>query len=143
MLLNPLIVAPLLALPVSVYCLELPAFLVRSLEVLSNAAGAAALFATGLSFVRSPFRIGFRELGTLVLLKMVFHPACVAVLALLMLPIESQQAKAAILLSSLPTGALASVLASQRGRYVQQSSSVIIASTAVSLISIPLLVSIW
>lgn len=136
---NPLIVAPLLALPFAVYSVSLPAIPVRFLELLGGTAGPAALFALGLSFLGRPFKVSWNELFICSSIKLALQPLLVAVLAYFVFPVPGDLAKSAVILAAFPTGALAFVLALQRGSFVSQASAIMIITTLLSMISVPVL----
>lgn len=133
---NPLIMAPILALPFAFFEVGLPAISVQFLDLLGSTAGPAALFALGLSFIGRPFEATPTEVLALTGIKLVLHPAIVAIFALFVFPVSADMVKYAIVLAAFPTGALAFVIALQRNSFVSQSSTVMIVTTVLSVITL-------
>jgi len=129
---NPLLVAPALGLAASALAVPLPTPVVTFCELLGATAGPSALFAIGLFLVGKPLRSGLGELSWLVAAKLVIQPAVTAWLAFVVFPMERHWAVAAVIMSALPVGALAFVLAQRYGVYTQRSSTAILVTTVVS-----------
>jgi predicted permease len=133
---SPLIVAALLGATVSGLQLELPVALVTFCELLGATAGPAALFAIGLFMVGKKLRHGLGEVLWVTLLKLIAQPLVTWWLAYEVLALEPVWAASAVILSALPTGALAFVLAQRYEVYIQRATSVILVSTVLSLLSL-------
>ncbi|MEM9030715.1 MAG: AEC family transporter, partial [Pseudomonadota bacterium] len=67
--LNPLVVAPLLALPIALFDVSMPSPVAGFVELLGSTAGPAALFALGLSFVERRVAAPPVELGAILSIK--------------------------------------------------------------------------
>lgn len=133
---NPLVVSPVIALPLTLSGAELPSPLIRFLELLGSTAGPAALFALGLSFVERRVQAKPTEISVLLALKLLIHPAVTWLIVYWVFDLDPFWAASAVLLAALPTGALAFVMAEERGKYVAEVSTVTVVSTALSIITI-------
>ena len=133
---NPLISAPVVALPFTIFNIELPVFASRFLDLLGSAAGPAALFAIGMSFVERTVQTRLGEIGIIVMIKMFVHPFFTWVAVTYLFELERFWASSAILLSALPTAAMVFIIAQEKVAYVREVSSTIVVSTIVSVITI-------
>lgn len=139
---NPLLIAPLLGALVSLSTLPIPKPVGNFLDLLAAAAGPAALFALGLSLFGRKLLGDVSEVAWLTALKLLVHPLMTYILAMHVFTMEPIWAKSAVILSALPAGALVFVVAQQYDVYVQRASSAIVVTTAVSVLTISLLL-IW
>lgn len=133
---NPLLVAPFLGLAFSALAIPLPKAIGNYLDLLAASAGPAALFALGLSLAAQRLGGDVAEVGWLVVLKMIVHPAITWGLVTFVFEMPPMWSKAAIILSALPVGALVFVIAQQYDVYVRRASTAIVASTALSIATI-------
>ncbi|HEX7053918.1 MAG TPA: AEC family transporter [Burkholderiales bacterium] len=118
--------------------LKVPLPVERFLGLLSAAAGPCALFAIGLFVSQLSIREGFAASWPTTALKLVVHPALMALLAYAVLPIDPFWAKIAVVCASLPLGATAFVLA-QRYRLLEaETSTGAVLSTGASVITVSL-----
>ena len=136
---NPLVVAPFFGLALRALGIVLPGPLETFLGLLGGAAAPCALFALGLFLVGTRLRANLREVGWITLLKLVGQPAITWVLAVPLLHLEPFWANSAVLLSALPTAALVFTLAQQYEIYVERASSAILVTTALSVLTVPLI----
>ena len=90
----------------------------------------------GISFVERTFKARKSEIGAFVLIKMVVHPFFAWVAVNYLFDMETFWASLAILLSALPTAAVAFVMSQERGIYVSEVSSVIVVSTITSVATV-------
>ena len=139
---NPLVVAPILGLLWSSFGLAVPQWLGNLGDLLGAAAGPCALFAMGLFLVGRPLSTGRAEVGWAVFLKLIINPAAAWGLAV-WLQLDPELTRGAVLLSALPTGALAFVVAQRYGVYEQRSSAIILISTVLSVITVSVLLAIF
>jgi len=108
----------------------------RFATLLAAAAGPCALFAIGLFVSQLSIRAGLRASWPTTTLKLVLHPALMALLAFQVLSIDAFWAKIAVVCASLPLGATAFVLA-QRYRVLEaETSTGAVLSTAASVITV-------
>ncbi len=139
---NPLVVAPALGVAWSSAGIPLPAPLANLGDLLGAAAGPCALFAMGLFLVGKPLSAGRVEVGWVVFVKLAVNPAVAWALAL-WLQLDAELTRGAVLLSALPTGALAFVVAQRYGVYEQRSSAIILISTVVSVVTVSALLALF
>lgn len=142
---NPVMMAPLLGMVVSVSGVELPGLILTPMEMLAPSAAPVALFALGISLYGLEVKQAGFDLIWLTLVKLILHPLATWGLAL-MLGLSPFWTASAVLLSALPTGAMVFVLAQQYQTRVTLSSATIMVTTLVSVISLALLlpvVKVW
>lgn len=135
---NPIVLATLIGLWVSANQLALPTPLVTLLDMLAPAAVPVALFCLGASLQITGTSLSRGELGWMLLLKLFFHPL-LTLLAFWLVGVDGVWMQTAVLLTALPTGALAHVVALKYDVFEKETSQIIVTSTLVSLIS----VSFW
>ncbi len=111
-------------------------------ELLGAAAAPCALFALGASLVGAKLAGARAEIATATLIKLLVHPALMAATVLWLLPLRPELAIATIVTASLPTGASVFVLAERYGVYTKRASSIVLATHAVSVVTVTL-VLIW
>ena len=133
---NPLIMAPLLGLVVVALGVEIPVPFAKYLDLLGSAAGPSALFALGLALSAQNLRISWAEVAWLSAIKLVLQPLATFALLAYVIPLQGSWFQGALILSALPTGALVYVVAQQYSVHVIQASATIVVSTAVSVMTI-------
>ena len=107
------------------------------LDYLSNAAAPpCALFAMGVTVALTPVGRMPRILGVLVPIKLVVHPAIVYLLLSWVGDFDPVRVYAAVLLASLPTATNVFVIAQQYDVWVARASSMVLITTAVSVVSV-------
>jgi predicted permease len=136
---NPLVAAALAGFVFASLGLILPRPVHSFFEILGRAAGPVALFSLGLFFAtrRAP-PIG-QTLGkslTIAAFKMLLLPAAAFALATLLQVNEPAYRGALALFTVVPTAVGAFVMASQYGRYVDETAAAIAVTTALSVVSI-------
>jgi malonate transporter len=139
---NPLVIAPLLGLLLSGTGIALPSPIETFCNLLGAAAAPCALFALGLFLVGKKPHANPLETGWIAILKLAVQPAVTWVLAAPLLHLEPFWAASAVLLAALPTAALVFTLAQQYDVYVERASSAILVTTALSVLSVPLII-LW
>jgi predicted permease len=140
---NPLVVAPALGLAVSAAGVGLPRPVATFFDLLGAAAGPCALFALGLFLVGKPLRANLAEVAWVTVVKLVVQPVATWVLAVPLLGLEPFWAGSVVLLSSLPTAALVFTLAQRYDVYVDRASSATLASTALSVLTVPIILVLF
>ncbi len=135
---NPLLVASVAGILISVIGLPLPKPIETFCRILGGAAGPGALFAIGLFLVGRSFRGHAGEVAAMVLLKLVAQPLATLALVIILFPMTPLWAGMAILLAALPSGANVFVIALRYNTYVEQSSAAILFSTCISVVSVAL-----
>ena len=135
LLANPMIVSICLGLAVSALALPVPQVANEFLTLLGNAATPGALFAIGASLAaRSAERI---EIALwLSACKLLLHPACVALAALVVFRVEGFGASVIIAAASLPVAGNVYILARHYGTAPQRVSAAILISTAASILTV-------
>jgi predicted permease len=139
---NPLIIAVFGGFACNVAGLSLPSPAVSFLGLLGAAAAPCALFALGASLVGTQLAGARMEIATATLIKLVIHPLLMATTVLWLLPLRPDLALATIVTASLPTGASVFVLAERYQTYTRRASSIVLATHAVSIVSVTT-VLIW
>ena len=110
------------------------------LTILGAAATPGALFAIGASLAgKSAERMGVA--GWLAFAKLVLHPAAVAFAALVLFDVEREAAVVMIAAAALPVAGNVYILAQHYGVAPQRVSTSILISTAVSIVTIPLVIA--
>lgn len=133
---NPLLLSPVAGLLVSAAGLPLPLVLERFLTILGGAATPCALVATGMMVAESTGRFRPLLVGRLVLLKLFVQPAVAWVVACHVVELPPAWSGTAVLMSALPTGASAFILAKLYGREVASTSGTVLVSTLGSFVTL-------
>jgi malonate transporter len=139
---NPLVISPLLGILFATIGWPLPKAVSNYLDLMAAAVGPAALFALGLSMVDRPLTGNAAEVTWLSALKVVANPVLTFALVTYVFVLDPLWAKAAVILSAMPSGANAYVIAQQYKVHVETVSSAIVVSTAASVVTVSLLL-IW
>jgi predicted permease len=139
---NPLVLAVFAGFAWTLTGLDLPTPIGNFAGLLGAAAAPCALFALGASLVGAPIASARAEILTLGTIKLVVHPAIMAVTVLWLLPLRPELAVATIVTASLPTGASVFVLAERYGIYATRASSLVLATHAFSVVTVTA-VLIW
>ena len=137
---NPVLIATAAGLSVSALDLSLPPAAVTFCELLGGALIPCALFAAGLFIASCSVRGEVTEIGWLVGVKLIFHPLITWWLAYHVFELEGILPAVAVLQAALPSGVPVFVLAQRYGVFVSQSSAVIVLSTAVSIVTLSILI---
>lgn len=142
LILNPLLMPLLLGIMFSKFGLPVPKAVGNFLDLMAASAGPGALFALGLALVGREVMRGATEVSWLVLLKLVINPLLTVMLVTYIFSMPPLWSQAAVVLSAMPIGAGAFVIAQQYDAHVQRVSAAIVVSTAVSVATISFLL-IW
>jgi predicted permease len=140
---NPLILATLGGMAVSLTGLPIPGPVVSFGTLIGAAAGPCALFAIGLFLAGRRLRADMGEVAWIVLLKLVAQPLLTWYLAFVVLPVDRSWAEAAVILAALPTGSLTFVVAAQYGIYIERTSAVILVSTLASVVTLSIAMGLY
>ncbi len=137
---NPLIVSSVLGLVWSLLGLGIPGPVAAFGDMMGASSGPCALFAIGLFLATQSVNalMGGRrtvEAAWLIMLKLVAHPAATWGFAHLF-GLDPFATTAVTILSAMPTGALAFVVAQRYGIFVERTSAVILGSTVLSVITL-------
>lgn len=136
---NPLMVSSVLGLVWSFSGVAIPAPLATFCEILSGAAGPAALFAVGMFLVGKPLRHGIGEVGLVTAIKLLIHPLVTWCLFAYVFDVAPLWQAVGILMAALPAGALCFVVAQNYNVYVQRTSAAILISTLVAVLTLSVL----
>lgn len=140
---SPLIWPIVLAVALVALGVRVPVPLERFASLLAGAAGPCALFAIGLFVSQLSIRAGVAASWQSAVLKLVLHPLLMALLVLLVLPVDPFWAKIAVVCASLPLGATAFVLAQRYKLLEAETSSGAVLSTAVSVITVSVVMALF
>jgi predicted permease len=138
---NPLLIAPVAGLLVSAAGIGLPLVLERFLTILGGAATPCALVATGMMVAETTERFQPLLVGRLVVLKLLVQPAVAWFVAYRVVDLPPAWAGTALLVSALPTGASAFILAKLYGREVAATSGTVLVSTVGSFATLSVLIA--
>ncbi|WP_170574309.1 AEC family transporter [Ruegeria atlantica] len=137
---NPMIVSISAGLLWSTLQIPVPAPLNDFLSILGGAATPGALFAIGASLAsKSAERV--QVAAWLSFCKLVIHPACVAIVLLWLIPIESFPATVAIAAAALPVAGNVYMLAAHYGVAPHRASAAILLSTVASILTFPIVIA--
>ncbi len=139
---NPLVISPLLGILFSMAALPLPKAASNYLDLMAATVGPAALFSLGLSLIDRKLTGNMGEVIWLSTLKVIINPVLTFALVTYVFAMDPFWSKAAVILSAMPTGANAYVIAQQYNVHVETVSSVVVVSTGMSVVTISLLL-IW
>ena len=137
---NPIVTAGVIGVTLNLLSAPVPEPILRYGGLLADAAGPCALFALGATLAGRPMSEGALETGYLVVLKLIIHPALVAIMALWVFDLPPVWASVAILQAALPIAANVYVLAQRYERRPERISTAIFVSTAVGVLTISLLI---
>lgn len=133
---NPLLIAAALGVGAAAVQFEPPVAVDRLLQFLYTSAAPCALFALGVTVALRPVEGMPREVPPLVLVKLIAHP----ILVLALLPqfgsFGDTWIATAVLMAALPPALTAFVFARHYGAWIEQASSVVLAGTAASVITL-------
>ena len=129
---NPLLIAPISGLAVAVLGLPVPLAFDRFLSLLGGAATPCALVATGLMLGETTERFQAGVVARLVLFKLLLQPAIAWVIGFKLVALPPVWGETAVLMSALPTGAGAFILAKLYGRGSAATSGTVLVSTVLS-----------
>ena len=131
--LHPFIIATAIGVAAAAFQFQAPVPLERLLQTLAQAAAPCALFAMGVTLALSPLTRIPRELGFIVVLKLVLHPVICYVTLSLVGDFDPAWVYSAVLLAALPTATNVFVMAQQYGVWVQRASASILVTTVLSV----------
>lgn len=133
---NPLVVAPIAGIALSILGIRLPAALDTFCTLIGASASPCALFAIGLFLVGKPIAGDLKEIVWVSLLKLLLQPAATYVLAFYLLSMDPIWAKSAVILAALPAGTTLFVIGQKYGVYVRRATAIVLVSTVASVLTI-------
>lgn len=137
---HPFIVATVLGVAASAFRVDLPGGIATILDMLMGSAGPTALFALGVTVGLRRFSGVGRDLPLVAGMKAVVQPL-LAYLVVSRIPgVDPVWLHVAVMMAALPTASNAFILASQYKTYVEGASTAVIVTTALSAVTVPLLI---
>jgi malonate transporter len=134
---HPFIVATIAGVLASVFSFQMPEFVNKTLDLLSQTAGPCALFAMGISAALRPLKRIPTELGYIIPMKLILHPVLMYGLLVWLVPdLDPVWLYSAVLLATLPTATNVFVLAEQYGVWQERASSTIVISTLLAMVTV-------
>ena len=131
---KPVVLGPIIGVIFSLCGIPLASPIVHSLQLIGQAAGGAALFVTGV--ILSAQRVIFsRNVISGAILKNVGHPL-IGYPLILVLPMSSETARAAVLLLALPSGFFGVLFGLRYGKDSHEAGSTLIASSLASIVTL-------
>ncbi len=139
---NPIIIAIFTGVLVSAMSLGLPTPIENFTDLLGRAAGPCALFALGATLTSFPISTGIGEVSYMTFFKLLVHPAAIWFATTRLFDVDPLWATVAILGAALPVAANVFIVARQYDTYVDRTSSAILVSTAISVVTVSILLTI-
>jgi len=136
---NPLLIATVTGLLASGLDISIPNAVTSFCEILGGAFIPSALFAAGLFISGSSIKGGAREVSWLIVAKLVLHPIITWWFAYHIFEVDRIWAAIAVFQAALPSGVPVFVLAQHYGVFENRSNAVIVLSTLISLLTLPVL----
>lgn len=138
---NPLMISLAAGAAFSIFGLSLPVPAANFVDLLGSTAGPVALFALGATL--SAFKVSSHpsEVAMMSGFKLLLHPALMLAFVLL-LGVPQPWASVALIAASLPVAANVFVIARQYDAFVGRVSSVVLVSTAISIVTVSVVVSL-
>lgn len=139
---SPIFLSTVLGLLASGLGMQMPPVMNTTLEMLAPAAIPVALFCLGASLQFRQIHTSLSELGWLIGVKLVVHPALTYLAFYLLGVTDPMWLVATVLLTALPTGALVHVVAMRYDLFEQASSQIVVFSTLISILTVSFWVSL-
>lgn len=138
---NPVIISMVAGISWAATGWDIPGPVDRFLGLLGSGGVPCALFALGATL--TTFRLGgeARQSAALLALKLVVHPAAAWVLATQVFVLEPLPAAVAVMTAALPTGINVFILAQHYDHYATRAATAVLASTALSAVTVAFLLS--
>lgn len=136
---HPFIIATAAGVGAAIIGVAPPAPVERLIEYLAQAAAPSALFAMGVTLALGPLKRVPVELSFIVPCKLVLHPVIMYLFLSAAGDFEPVWVFTAVLLAALPTATNVFVIAQHYGFWVNRASACILVTTAVSVVSITIL----
>lgn len=133
---HPFILATIAGIAAAFFEYTPPAPVNSLLNTLSNAAAPCALFAMGVTAALRPLKRIPAEIGYLVPIKLLVHPALMYLLLMQIPGLDPVWLHSAVLLAALPSATNVFVIAQQYGIWEERASSAVVISTALSIVTL-------
>lgn len=137
---SPLLIATVAGLLISASGVGVAAPVAGFFQLLGDAFIPCALFSAGLFVSRCSVKGEIKEISWLVFAKLLLHPLITWWLAYYVFELEGILPVIAVLQAALPSGVPVFVVAQHYGSFVSQSSAVIVLSTVISLLTLPVVI---
>jgi malonate transporter and related proteins len=134
--LHPFIIATAAGVLAAWLQLQPPLPVERLLQYLAQAAAPCALFAMGVTLALRPLRRVPREIGLIVVLKLVIHPLICYVVLSAIGDFPDIWVYTAVMMAALPTATNVFVIGQQYGVWVERASASILLTTVISIITV-------
>ncbi|MGE0736921.1 MAG: AEC family transporter [Alphaproteobacteria bacterium] len=121
----------------------MPKMLDQFTKFLSDATATCALFGLGAALTRYRVRGNLKQSFSMVALKLLALPTLVWLTTYYVFEVDHMWAQVAIIMSSMPTGASVFILASRYETYIGRATSAVLISTALSIVSASILLSMF
>lgn len=139
---NPIVIPVAAGVTVSMSEIFIPNPVGSFADLLGNAAGPCALFAMGMFAAGQSLRSGLGETSVMTGAKLIVHPLVTWVLVTQVFEMDHLWAVVTVIVAALPTGATCFVLAQRYGVFVARTSSVTLASTLLSVVTVSAILAI-
>jgi len=140
---NPLFVSPIAGIAVSIIGVNVPSSISAFCDILGAAAGPCALFSLGLFMVGKKLSKDASEVALIAAIKLFVLPGMCWIMITWVFDLSPLWGAVAIIMTALPTGTGAFVLAQRYKVYDDQISAVTLVSTIVSIITLSVLFSLF
>jgi malonate transporter and related proteins len=134
--LNPFIIATFFGVSAAYIAVALPLPVERMVDYLAQAAAPCALFAMGVTLALRPLKRVPPELGYIVPIKLVLHPALMYLALSWVGDFSPVWLFTAVLMAALPTATNVFVLAQQYGAWVERASATVLMTTVLSVFTV-------
>ncbi len=138
---NPVVGAILAGTAVGLTGIAFPNVVVRTLDLVAQAAVPLSLIVLGMGLAEYGIRQGFRESATIAFLKLAVQPLAVLLLAR-MLALPALETKVVVMLASLPVGANVYLMAREFDTLIGPVAASLVLSTALAAASTPLILAL-
>ncbi len=133
---HPFILATIAGVVAAAIQLEVPTTINNVLNMLSNAAAPAALFAMGVVIAHRKATISGIEVPVLIFFNLVLHPICVYLFLIMLGPFEQSWMYTAVLMACLPPALNVYVMASDYKVYIREASSIVLVGTIMAVFTV-------
>lgn len=137
---HPFIVATVIGVIASAIQFKAPGALGTMLDMLMRAAGPTALFALGVTVGMRRFAGFGRALGLVCGIKVIVQPVLAFIVVSQVPGLDPLWLHVAVMMAALPTASNAFILSMQYEAYVEGASTAVIVTTALSALTIPILI---
>lgn len=135
-ILHPFILATIIGVGAAALSFQPPKPAQTLLNYLANAAAPCALFAMGVTLALRPLKRVPGDMGIIVLIKLLVHPAVVYVLLSWLGNFPTSWIHSAVLLAALPSATNVYVIAQQYGVWVERASATVLLTTVGSVVTV-------